>query len=183
MGFLRQEYWSRLPWPPPGDLPNPGMEPMPLLSPAVASGFFTTSAAWEALEPNNEFFLITSKLLSFPFKIVTLYGKYWYKTTVTNIFHSLLRFSSKCRYFCFISLSCFSICCCYQRKNIDSKGPSFIKNFSLTQSFFIKNKFVLFLAVLGLRCCAGFSLVVVLGLLIAMAPLAAEHGLQARGLQ
>ena len=27
MGFSRQEYWSGLPWPPPGDLPNPGMEP------------------------------------------------------------------------------------------------------------------------------------------------------------
>ena len=43
MGFLRQEYWSGLPWPPPGDLLNPGIEPMSLMSPALASGFFTTS--------------------------------------------------------------------------------------------------------------------------------------------
>ena len=38
MGFSRQEYWSRLPCPPPGDLPNPGTEPA---SPALAGGFFT----------------------------------------------------------------------------------------------------------------------------------------------
>ena len=45
MGFSRQEYWSGLPCPPPGDLPHPGMEPT---SPALAGGFFTTSATWEA---------------------------------------------------------------------------------------------------------------------------------------
>ena len=39
-GFSRQEYWSGLPCPPPGDLPNPGIE---LVSPALAGGFFTTS--------------------------------------------------------------------------------------------------------------------------------------------
>ena len=38
MEFSRQEYWSGLPFPPPGDLPNPGIEPM---SPALAGGFFT----------------------------------------------------------------------------------------------------------------------------------------------
>ena len=48
MGFSRQEYWSGLPCPPPGDLPNPGIEPASLLSPALAGGFFTTSATWEA---------------------------------------------------------------------------------------------------------------------------------------
>ena len=39
--FSRQEDWSGLPCPPPGDLPNPGVEPA---SPALAGGFFTTSA-------------------------------------------------------------------------------------------------------------------------------------------
>ena len=42
MGFFRQEYWSGLPCPPPGDCPNPGIESMSLVSPALASGFFTT---------------------------------------------------------------------------------------------------------------------------------------------
>ena len=50
MGLSRQKYWSGLPCPPPGDLPNPGSEPEPLRSPALASGFFTTSTTWEALE-------------------------------------------------------------------------------------------------------------------------------------
>jgi len=48
MGLSRREYWSGLPWPPPGDLPNPGIEPVSLTSPALAGGFFTTSATWEA---------------------------------------------------------------------------------------------------------------------------------------
>ena len=42
MGFPRQEYWSGLPFPFPGDLPNSGIEPMSLASPALAGGFFTT---------------------------------------------------------------------------------------------------------------------------------------------
>ena len=49
MGFSRQEYWSGLPFPPPGDLPNPGMEPASLESPTLAGRFFATSATWEAL--------------------------------------------------------------------------------------------------------------------------------------
>ena len=47
-GFSRQEYWSGLPCPSPGDFPNPGIEPVSLRSPALAGGFFTTSATWEA---------------------------------------------------------------------------------------------------------------------------------------
>ena len=39
-GFFRQEYWSGLPCPPPGDLPDPGIKPMSLTSPASAGGFF-----------------------------------------------------------------------------------------------------------------------------------------------
>ena len=42
MGFPRQEYWSWLPFPSPGDLPNPGIKPVPLVSPALADGFFAT---------------------------------------------------------------------------------------------------------------------------------------------
>ena len=47
MGFSRQEYWSGLLCPPPGDLPDPGIEPMSLMSPALAAELFTTSATWE----------------------------------------------------------------------------------------------------------------------------------------
>ena len=48
-GFSRQEYWSGLPCPPPGDIPDPGIEPASFLSPASAGGFFTTSDTREAL--------------------------------------------------------------------------------------------------------------------------------------
>ena len=48
MGFPRQEYWSGLPCPPPGDLPDPEIEPMFLVAPPLAGKFFTTSTTWEA---------------------------------------------------------------------------------------------------------------------------------------
>ena len=40
--FSRQEQWNRLPYPPPGDLPNPGIKPVSSVSPALAGRFFTT---------------------------------------------------------------------------------------------------------------------------------------------
>ena len=48
MGFSRQEYRSGLPCPSPGDLPDSGIKPLSLTTPALASGFFTTRATWEA---------------------------------------------------------------------------------------------------------------------------------------
>ena len=48
MGFPRQEYWSGLPCPSPGDLPDPEIKPISFMSLALAGGFFTTSATWEA---------------------------------------------------------------------------------------------------------------------------------------
>ena len=42
MEFSRREYWSGLPFPTPGDLPDPGIEPVSLVSPALAGGFFTS---------------------------------------------------------------------------------------------------------------------------------------------
>ena len=48
IGLCRQEYWSGWLCPPPGDLPDPGIEPMSLTSPALAGRFFTISATWEA---------------------------------------------------------------------------------------------------------------------------------------
>ena len=50
MGFSRKEYWSGLPCPPPGHLPNPGTEPT---APALTEGFFATSTTWEALHQHS----------------------------------------------------------------------------------------------------------------------------------
>ena len=49
MELPRQESWSGLPFPTPGNLPDPGIQPASLGSPALADGFFITSATWEAL--------------------------------------------------------------------------------------------------------------------------------------
>ena len=46
-GFSRQEYWSELPCPPPGELPDPGFEPVSPGAPALAGRFFTIWATWE----------------------------------------------------------------------------------------------------------------------------------------
>ena len=43
MKFSRQEYWSGLPFPSLGDLPNPGIKPVSLPSPTLTGGLFTTS--------------------------------------------------------------------------------------------------------------------------------------------
>ena len=62
MGFSRQEHWSGLPCPPPGGLPDPGVQPASLLSAALAGGLFTTSATWEAVSP-----FIRETILNFPY--------------------------------------------------------------------------------------------------------------------
>ena len=57
-GFSRQEYWGGLPFPPPGDLPDPGTEPM---SPALAGRFFTITDTWEA--PVKSYSVIKNEML------------------------------------------------------------------------------------------------------------------------
>ena len=52
--FPRQEYWSGLPFPSPGDLPDPGVEPVSLMSPALADESFTTEPLGKPCRPKNE---------------------------------------------------------------------------------------------------------------------------------
>ena len=47
-GFPRQEYWSGMPFPSPGDLPKPGIESASLASPALVGRFFIIGTTWEA---------------------------------------------------------------------------------------------------------------------------------------
>ena len=58
MGCSRQEYYSGLPCPPSGDLPDPGIKPLSLRTPELAGGFFTTSGSWEVppIVPVEKFF-------------------------------------------------------------------------------------------------------------------------------
>ena len=64
MGFCRQEYWSGLPRPSPGDLPPLGIEPMSPMSPALAGRFFTTSATWEAFYLQRKYQFLQEIVLS-----------------------------------------------------------------------------------------------------------------------
>ena len=72
MGFSRKEDWSGLPCPHPGHLPDPGIEPVSPVSPALAGGFFTTSATWESL------WLTFSLSLFICFKVFTEFASVLY---------------------------------------------------------------------------------------------------------
>ena len=56
MGFSRQEYWRGLLFPPPGDLPDPGIEPTSLTSPALANMFFTMGTTWKAENTQKNYY-------------------------------------------------------------------------------------------------------------------------------
>ena len=60
--FSRQEYWSKLPCHPPGDLPDWGIEPTSLMSSALAGRFFTTSGIWKVLNTYLYFSIISLSL-------------------------------------------------------------------------------------------------------------------------
>ena len=59
MGFSRKEYWSGLPFPPPGDLPDPGIKPKSLVAPALAGGFFTTEQPRKPRKVDCGFILVS----------------------------------------------------------------------------------------------------------------------------
>ena len=90
MGFSSQEYCSGLPCPPPGDLPY-----LCLMSPALAGGFFTTNATWEAL------WIINKKLKKIPFKMHQ-------NKTFRNKFNKTLKISRK--------INCISVFLCSRKQ-------------------------------------------------------------------
>ena len=64
--FFRQEYWNGLPFPTPGDLPNPGIEPVSFVSPALAGGFFTTSGnslAYNSIPHSSDHIFCSTSIL------------------------------------------------------------------------------------------------------------------------
>ena len=73
MGFSTQEYWSGVPFPPPGDLPHPGMEPASLMSPALAGGFINTGATgkpkhFSDLHPSSFIYAMTKCALTMQYR-------------------------------------------------------------------------------------------------------------------
>ena len=99
MGFSKQEYWCGLPFPSPGDLPNPGIAPTSLASLALAGRFFTPSAMWEAhfyflyvsLICPISFLLFPSDILHILFQLVSGKGHIFFSSfrlveSIRNIF-------------------------------------------------------------------------------------------------
>ena len=84
MGFSRQEHWSGLPFPSPGNLPNPGIKPASLRAPALAGEFSTTRATWVADESGRSELCIPSSceeytLLSFfPVELSFTHEECWW---------------------------------------------------------------------------------------------------------
>ena len=72
--FFRQRYWSGLPFPTLGHLPDPGIKPASLVSPALPGGFFTTSATWEAHTMGNNLVIKRDKLLIYA--VARIYAKW-----------------------------------------------------------------------------------------------------------
>ena len=106
MGFSRQEYWSGLPHPPPGDLPGPGIEPrdqtLSLISPALAGRLFTTRATCKALQICSAYFNSICDCQQIPHARILL-SKYFFSNTPENFFtaNQALRFP-------FTNLTCTS---------------------------------------------------------------------------
>ena len=81
MGFSRQEYWCGLPCPPPGDLPNPVIEPESPVSPALAGRFFTTGAT-QVVDQHKNISLIFLNLFLFLF--LYFFNFYFYYILLYN---------------------------------------------------------------------------------------------------
>ena len=71
LGFSRQEYWTGLRFPTPGDLPDPEMETASFTSPAWAGKFFNTSATWEDLVIKISIRNLITSFIKWDFNILT----------------------------------------------------------------------------------------------------------------
>ena len=87
VGFPRQQYWSGLPCPPPGDLPHPGIKPLSLISPILAGGFGTTGKMKKALHLYSKIFWKrkTDFMNFYPMVIFVLFNYCW-SLTVPNLY-------------------------------------------------------------------------------------------------
>ena len=100
MEFLRQEYWSGLPFPSPEDLPNPGTELTSLVSPALAGGFFISEPPGK---PNPLWYCSTLFLLFFNHWVVSDYLHHTFTSKcITNL-------KISCSYFSFMYIMTWKI--------------------------------------------------------------------------
>ena len=102
----KQEYWSGLPFPSLGDLPNPGIEPISLMSPVLSGLFFTISAAWKTC---------MYKFI-YNINIGTFYIIYNMYSNIYNIYSNTYIFDSGCENIYYIMLHSESKHCLQNRK-------------------------------------------------------------------
>ena len=79
MRFPRQEYWSELPFPSPGDLPDPGIKPTSPMSPALAGRFFTTEL------PGKSYLLLLEKQFRWQSEEALLEQQWWERAVKSGI--------------------------------------------------------------------------------------------------
>ena len=87
MGFPREEHWSGLLYPRPGDRPNPGIEPM---SPTLAGSFFTTELPWAAPRPRPKSFMSSNIQSVFTFCLLMPISALWFCSISKQVPHSAL---------------------------------------------------------------------------------------------
>ena len=126
MGFSRQEHWSVLPFPSPGELSNTGIEPASLMYPALAGSFFTTSTTWEAKWWHRwkQPLLITLKMftdLSYLFKKISSLG---FKNSCDSNFFFLPKFIRDSYLVVFKNNQCKVLCkkCLLERFNLSTSS-------------------------------------------------------------
>ena len=148
MEFFKQEYWSGLPCFPPGDLPNPEIEPESLVSLARAGGFFTTSATREAHVSASacvRIHVCPSVCMSVSgWGCICLYLHPWvcvslHKLCVcVHVYHTMWVYM--CLYVCVLASLCISVCVSVWAYVSMGAGLDFIKKWTQMharrQSFF-----------------------------------------------
>ena len=91
MGLCRQECWSGLPCPPPGEIPNPGTKPRSLLSPELGGGFFTTTPPGK---PHSTTYPLITVGITFFLKLAMIQQLYLFRLSFLYINQKLLLTSS-----------------------------------------------------------------------------------------
>ena len=105
MEFSRQEYWSGLPFPSSGDLPDPGMEPVSPESPALAGGFFATGPPGKLkdLGLGLQFFFLVISLSDFSIWVVPVSQAVMNDSFSFSFLEYIVQFSS-------VTQSCLTFC-------------------------------------------------------------------------
>ena len=135
MGFPRKEYWSGLPFPSPGDFPNPGIKPV---SPALASGFFTTEppgkACYSMLSTSAPHTTLSILVCYYFIYFLPYYLSYTYNPTIqiVDIYNNLIN-----SYLTYLELCYEAITCLENNQDAKESTPKDVNK----NSKYISSKF------------------------------------------